>query len=74
MDDRPKIVHFTFVKLTGFDIWRENMTLWREDKSIFCKKSQMQISIVQKFNLTLCVDTKGSLLHNGSDPRDEDTG
>ena len=38
MDDRPKIVHFTFVKLTGFDIWRENMSLWREDKSIFCKK------------------------------------
>jgi hypothetical protein len=40
MDDCPKIVHFTFVKLTGFDIWRENMSLWREDKSIFCKKGQ----------------------------------
>jgi hypothetical protein len=35
MDDRPKFVHFTF---GGFDILRENLSLWREDKSIFCKK------------------------------------
>jgi hypothetical protein len=40
MDDRPEIIHFTFVKLMGFDIWRGNMSLLREDKSIFCKKRQ----------------------------------
>ena len=40
MDDRPKIVHFTFDKLTGFDIWREKLSLWREGKVSFVKKQQ----------------------------------
>ncbi len=40
MDDCPKIFHFTFIKLVGFDIWRENLSLWREDKVSFVKKRQ----------------------------------